>query len=232
MSFPHRNCSHRSNRLHRSASVRHSESVDSTPQEPFAQHQEEEEEDQDTPQAAMRSATPASESLSAILAGLSSAGSTMDSTPCPTAAHHHNHTQVAPQSTSPIHANLENDSSVPSLPTPGILVPETPLPFPHPGPLPLVQSSTARICASLASLKARLEASTALVRNLQTRNLIQEADNERMKLSYAEDEMVLKVLKVALGVVLVAVVGYAVVCWYQGPEMEYIRMRRREELGI
>lgn len=84
----------------------------------------------------------------------------------------------------------------------------------------------------LRSLRERLEASTALVRNLQTRNTIQEADNARLRLSYQKDELIGKVLKVVLGGLLVCVVVYAVAGWCNGPEMEYVRMRRRAVLGM
>lgn len=216
MNYPNRNCRRGSNRLHRTASVRHSESIESNSQS------------QDGPQAAshrqagMRPESPASESLSALLADLSSeeGSGIVDPTPCPGGQQPH-----PPESSSPVRAMLDNDSSVPDLPTPTILVPATP--YQHNQP-----ASAGDNMSRLRGLRERLEASTALVRNLQTRNTIQEADNARLRLSYQKDELIGKVLKVVLGVLLVCVVVYGVAGWCNGPEMEYVRMRRRAVLGM
>lgn len=119
-------------------------------------------------------------------------------------------------------------------------------------PTPPIEAAThannaqeiAHLRHSRAQLVEELKDSTARINRLRTRGrvfeanalatkaLLGQADDDRMAAEEAQERtrMVSARLRSVLVVVVVAVVMYAVWCWYKGPEMEYIRKRRAEVL--
>ncbi|SMQ48637.1 unnamed protein product [Zymoseptoria tritici ST99CH_3D1] len=214
--FPNRFCP-RGNRLHRTESLRHSDSETS----PLSHDQDE------SPASASIPDHPPSQTPVAASVG-------PGRTPLEAqddGAHH------APDPPDSDDGPDESDGGY------TIQVDRTP---PPPGSQPRTVEEV-RLRNSLAALQDNLNTSTALVNNLRARDAFHRHDRTAKKAEWKRicqrrDEAMGKArravqrerrmklaLAVLLGLVLVGCVGLGFVAWVQGPEREYVR-RRREEI--
>lgn len=110
------------------------------------------------------------------------------------------------------------------------------------------RTNRAHLQASLLDLREELRTSTDIINNLRTRNQVHELENtaQEAELRRAEEERViawekardaaisedykLRILLMLLGSVLVSLGLYCYWSWYFGPEMSYVRQRRRAVL--
>lgn len=112
------------------------------------------------------------------------------------------------------------------------------------------ESEQGRVQHTISRLREHLGESTAILNNLRTRNEILRGDADRgegeMEQAREARESALNCLadftktsnhtqrtfKTLICLMCVSIFVYAAACWFQGPEMSYIRQRRCEVLGL